>query len=1052
MGSRVRFTFFALLVGALVGISAPAAQAVTGFGVEKFKAVNCSAEYETCAGESKAVETVFGKQSFSEPAELKKPAVEGFTQAGGRVPWGVTDFKVNTEGALPNQVPAGGIVTHIRTDVASGLATNPFAVAELCSIPSFDGVTKGEVIPGSGFYFAPECESETEIGVNQVTVYAGPEAGDLSLKGIVYDLVPPEATEKTKARAAEYGVALKLPVPFTKGALEKAFAEEGHPLEKTEPGKEAFLEAQQYYAHTLIEGSVEWGKEEAGTGVGDYHDYFEIEVSPKLPLISSRLVFNGLSGNGAFITNATNCPGDNTTRLALTDSGKVTVTEAYTTPVGLEGCAAVPFEPTFTLTPATTAFDEPDGFTTEVGIPHNPTGIDSSQLKEAVIKLPAGMTLNPSAAHGLTACTPAEARIHSAEAGVGCSKSSELGTVSLEVPTLPPGSLTGSMYLGAPEGGVITGPPYTIYVDAESARYGVSVRVKGEVTPNETTGQLTTVFSENPEQPFTKVTLHFKEGPLAPVANPLACGIAKTESILIPVAKPLTSAIPSAEFAVDSNGSKGTCASPTPFAPTQSNATQVPNAGAHTNYTFTLQRSDGEQYLSKVTTELPAGLVGAIPTVPLCTEAQASAGSCPTESLIGKATVAAGSGSTPYTLTGSVYMTGPYAGAPYGMFISVPVVAGPFNLGNAITRAAVSVDQKTGRVIVSSNLPTIVKGGVPVRLRSVSVEINRQNFLSNPTNCGVLADESTVTGLGSPGTSVNLSSPFQVANCSALAFKPSFKAATSGTPTKAGGASLETTINQAAGQANIKSVVVQLPKQLPSRLTTLQKACAAATFEANPMSCSPESVVGSARANTPVLPNKMQGLAYLVGHAGAAFPDLDLVLEADGVRVILVGNTDIKNGITTTTFASTPDVPVTSITVNLPMGPHSALAAFGSLCAKPLLMPTTIVGQNGVTVKQNTIIKPVGCGVKIVGHKVIGNTAYITVQTPAAGRVSGSGAGLGTVYRHLRKGYSAATLRVSLTARGRSRRRPFKVRLRVGFLPKSHSRASSTAFVTVTFR
>ncbi len=312
----------------------------------------------------------------------------------------------------------------------------------------------------------------------------------------------------------------------------------------------------------------------------------------------------------------------------------------------------------------------------------------------------------------------------------------------------------------------------------------------------------------------------------------------------------------------------------------------------------------------------------------------------------------------------------------------MPVVAGPFSLGNSITRATINVDPKTGRVIVGSNLPTIVKGGIPVRLRSVTVEINRPNFLTNPTNCGVLATESTVTGLGNPGTSVSLSSPFQVSNCSALAFKPSFKASTSGTPTKAGGASLETTISQAAGQANIKSVSVQLPKQLPSRLTTLQKACAAATFEANPAACPAESVVGGARAKTPVLSGKLTGPAILVSHAGAAFPDLDLVLDANGVRVILVGNTDIKNGITTTTFASTPDVPVTSITLNLPMGPHSALAAFGNLCAKPLVMPTTIVGQNGVMFKQNTIVKAAGCGVRIVGHKVIGNTAYITVQDP----------------------------------------------------------------------
>jgi hypothetical protein len=188
-----------------------------------------------------------------------------------------------------------------------------------------------------------------------------------------------------------------------------------------------------------------------------------------------------------------------------------------------------------------------------------------------------------------------------------------------------------------------------------------------------------------------------------------------------------------------------------------------------------------------------------------------------------------------------------------------------------------------------------------------------------------------------------------------------------------------------------------------------------------------------------------------VSHAGAAFPDLDLVLQANGVRVILVGNTDIKNGITTTKFASTPDVPVSSITVNLPLGEHSALAAFGNMCTQPLIMPTTMVAQNGLTIKQNTRINPVGCGVQIVGHKVIGNTAYITVAAPAAGRISGSGPSLATVYRHLGSATQATTLKVPLSRGGQRRGRPFRVRLRVGYVPTQRRRGNSAATVTVTF-
>jgi hypothetical protein len=1014
----------ALVTSAIVAFSVPAAQAE--FGVEKFVAVNCAEGHEQCAHE------LFGP--FSIPKEPTKLEAEeqGYTQAGGHVPFGVTDFQVNTEGELSKgtQKPSEGKpVTHIRTDVAPGLATSPSSVPQ-CTKEEFGAK---EAIPGTHFYLEPKCAVETKIGINKATVYAG-EAGDLPLEGNVYNLVQKEG------RASEFGVALKLPKAFTEAVLFKVFK-----------GSQPALEKAQYFAHTLIEGSVEWGQETKGTNQGDYHDYFEIDVSPALPLISSRLVFYGRSGQGQFITNATSCPGHNTTNISLTNAEGKTAVRSYTTPVGLSGCNLVPFEPNFVLAPATTANDTPNGLTTELSLVRHPEPeeVDSAQLKSAVIKLPEGMTLSESAAHGLTACTPAEARIHSSVAGMGCPSTSELGTVALEVPTLPPGSLQGKMYLGGPESGPITAPPYVIYLDAESARYGISVRIKGEVVPNETTGQLTTTFAENPEQPFTKATLHFKEGALAPVANPLVCGAAKTVTSLAPFTGTATKE-PFSQFVVDSNNAKGACASPLPFSPTQSTQNQTANAGGFTSFTLNIERSDGQQLPSQVKTVLPPGLVGAIPAVTPCGEPQAAQGTCTSASEIGTARVLAGAGPTPYAFKGPVYLTGPYNGAPYGLSIAVPAVAGPFNLGTVVTRATINVKQDTAQVVVTSILPRIVKG-IPVRFKRVNVAIEKQSFLFNPTNCSAFATESSLTGF-TPGSSATasavLSSPFAVGNCGALAFKPSFKAVTGAKTSKANGASLETTLNAVPGQANVKSVLVQLPKALPSRLTTLQKACPEATFAANPYSCPSGSYVGGVRANTPTLPGKMKGPAVLVSHGGAAFPDLDLVLEANGVRVILIGNTDIKKGITTTNFASTPDVPVSSVTVNLPVGPHSALGAITDLCTTPLVMPTTITGQNGKTIKQNTKIGVSGCGVRIVGRKVIGHTAYLTIKTFAAGRVSGSGRGLAGVSRRFNGAVNAATLKIPLA---RGVRGPLTTRVRVGFVPKRRG-PSSVAYVTLHFR
>jgi hypothetical protein len=334
----------------------------------------------------------------------------------------------------------------------------------------------------------------------------------------------------------------------------------------------------------------------------------------------------------------------------------------------------------------------------------------------------------------------------------------------------------------------------------------------------------------------------------------------------------------------------------------------------------------------------------------------------------------------------------------------------------------------------------------------LSVTLDRASFLLNPTNCGALATESTLTSTF--GATQRLSSPFLLSNCSSLAFKPSFKAATSAKTSKANGASLETTINQPGGEANIKSVLIQLPEQLPSRLSTLQKACPEATFAADPYNCPAGSLVGGARANTPVLPAKLTGPVYLVSHGGAAFPDADLVLEANGVRVIVVGNTKIKRGITTTDFAAVPDVPVTSITVNLPLGPHSALAPNGNLCTSPVVMPTTITAQNGKVLKQDTKVAVSGCAVRIMGHKVVGHTLLLTVQAFAAGRISAKGTNLQATFRRVSRA-TTTTLKVSLsraglTALGSHRR--LTLRVRVGFVPKRKGEASSVASSPVTFR
>jgi hypothetical protein len=375
----------------------------------------------------------------------------------------------------------------------------------------------------------------------------------------------------------------------------------------------------------------------------------------------------------------------------------------------------------------------------------------------------------------------------------------------------------------------------------------------------------------------------------------------------------------------------------------------------------TFSRSDQDQGLGGVTVQTPPGLLGVLKSVPLCGEPQAAQGACGQESLIGHTTVTAGPGSDPVSVSGQVFLTGPYAGKPFGLSIVVPAAVGPFNLGTVVVRAGIAVDPHTAALTVSSSpLPTILQN-VPLQVRQVNVTIDRAGFTFNPTDCEPLAVNATITS--TEGASAQVASRFQAANCAALPFHPMFSAGSLAKTSRQEGAALDVKVAYPSGaQANIHSVAVTLPKQLPARLSTIQQACPEATFNANPAGCDAGSLIGTGTAQTPIFNNPITGPAYLVSHGGAAFPDVDLVLQAEGVTVLLVGHVSItKSGITSATFGEVPDAPISAFELSLPEGPHSGLSAVGSLCTEPLTMPTTITGQNGAQIVQQTRIKVTGC-------------------------------------------------------------------------------------------
>jgi hypothetical protein len=875
-----------------------------------------------------------------------------FKRAAGHPKWGFTQFivKHSTEkvGPVTLEKPVGEVAT-VRVDLPVGLSVNPGATQQ-CPLAVFESSAENclTAFPGSKV-------GESEVTTSLAGVVSGPTPPLTRVP--VYNVVP------VQGEAARFGLELA--------------------------GKEVFLR-----------GDVAWAS--------DYHEGFTIDVPKSLPeglgglVLSNRLVFEGTSGDGTFLTTPSTCLGEAFpwgpaghvySTWLLADSWKEKEEEqagsGYVFPSGAEPafespippgaepeeCGTIPYDPALGVDPGTAATDSPAGATVAVDVPHiSAAGTqDSSNTRTAQVSLPVGMGLNPSAANGLQTCTN-EQFGKGTKNPVACPPAAKIGTVAIASPPLPEGPLTGNVYAGKQESrDPASGNEYRIFVDAESPRYGISVRLIGNVSADPRTGQLTTTFAENPQVPFSSFELDFDGGPRAVLSSQPICASTATSQFTPWSGNP--AARPSHPIVLTSAPGGGPCAktlAERPFAPAFAAKPKGTRAGAFSPFSLHIASSDGQQELKGIDVTLAPGMTGKLAGIPYCPEAALAAAaargggdekassSCPAKSLVGVASIAAGTGPSPLHIDGKVFLSGPYRGAPLSLAVVTPATAGPYDLGTVVVRVALFVDPVTAQIrAVSDPIPNVF-GGAQLSLRSVDVNIDRKNFTLNPTSCGPLTTAGALNGGGADPanpaafSAFPVSTPFQTTNCDGLRFRPKLFTRLYGgkkTTKRAQHPKFRAVLVARSGDANIARAAVTLPHSQFLDQSHIRTICTRVQLAAN--ACPKAAIYGYARAQTPLLDDELAGPVYLVS-SSHALPDLLADLRGQ-VNVQLHGVISSVKTRIKTVFYPVPDVPVSKFVLTMKGGKRGLLVNSRDLCARPSVSFMNFKAQNGKKLRKKRL-------------------------------------------------------------------------------------------------
>jgi len=628
---------------------------------------------------------------------------------------------------------------------------------------------------------------------------------------------------------------------------------------------------------------------------------------------------------------------------------------------GPTGCDRLAFEPSITVQPTSHAADSPTGLHVDLSLPQNenPDGLAEANLKKATVQLPEGMAVNPSSATGLAACYPAQIDL-SGPNPANCPDASKVGTVEVDTPLLDH-PLDGAVYLAA-QGDNPFNSLLAIYIAVDDPQTGIVVKLAGKVEPDPQTGRLRTTFDDNPQLPFSDFKLDIFGGPRAPLVTPPSCGAFTATADFAPWSAadpnnptPAEVAERTSAFAITSGPNGGPCPSGD-FKPSFRAGTATPLAGEYTPLAVKASRPDGSQLMRGLNLDLPPGLTGKLAGIVTCPESSLAAAavdkgtaelafpSCPAASRLGSVEAATGAGSTPFHVPGNVYLAGPYKGAPLSVAAITPAVAGPFDLGTVVVRAAVRIDPTTAEIHVQSDqLPTILQG-IPLDLRSVVVIADRDSFTLNPTSCDPMSLGGTI--IGSPTTAA-VASRFQVGGCRGLTFSPKLLLKAKGGTKRGAHPRLRAALKAKPSEANIAETVVALPHSEFLDQAHIKTVCTRVQFAQD--ACPTESIYGHARAITPLLDYPLEGPVYLRSSSNK-LPDVVAALRGPAwqpIEIDLDGRIDSVHGGIRTSFESVPDAPVSKFVLTMQGAKKGLLVNSVNLCAQKNLATVKMKGQNG---------------------------------------------------------------------------------------------------------